>query len=560
MNALARLVSLVVPLVLAPAAFAQWSYLQEAVVDSTLSFGANCALGNSVDLDGDVAVIGVPTPGAAGSPGHALVFRRNAGVWTQEGDLSASDGATADYFGWSVAVEGDRIVVGAIGKYFQTSPGAGAVYVFRRVQGQWIEEQKLMASDPLQSAQFGWSVGLDGATLVAGAPQALYNNEAGRGAAYVFDFNGASWAQSVKLAGLGTVSGARNGSSVAIDADRIVIGARTTYEDNGQTIGTGSGYVFRRTAGVWSQEAKLQATNYVAWAVLGSSAAIDGDRVVLGAPGENINTGAAYVFQRTGAGWQQKARLTGASTDSGDYFGHSVSVDGARIAVGTPNYDSVTPQGNGAIKLFSFDGAVWSEALELLGSPMTLGDTLGNGCAIQGDLVVGGSPSWNMGLMCRAWMWRLDPPDVASYCVAKVNSLGCTPTIAANGTASATAASGLQILATNVRNQKAGLLIYSVTGRASTPFYGGFLCMQLPVRRTTPTNSGGTQLPASDCTGAYSIDMNTFARGTMPGSHPLAALGVPGTVVDVQFWGVDPGFPAPNNVAMTEGLEYIVCP
>ncbi|MEO7153000.1 MAG: hypothetical protein ABI054_00010 [Planctomycetota bacterium] len=145
------------------------------------------------------------------------------------------------------------------------------------------------------------------------------------------------------------------------------------------------------------------------------------------------------------------------------------------------------------------------------------------------------------------------------YCSAKVNSIGCVPVMSFVGAASASASSGFTVTASSVRNQKAGLLLYGVSGRAGLPFQGGFLCVQPPVRRSTGTNSGGTPLPISDCSGLYSIDMNAFAQGLL-GGNPLLALKTPGTVVDSQWWGRDPGFPAPNNSTLSNGLEYSLCP
>jgi hypothetical protein len=141
------------------------------------------------------------------------------------------------------------------------------------------------------------------------------------------------------------------------------------------------------------------------------------------------------------------------------------------------------------------------------------------------------------------------------YCTAKVNSLGCTPAIASIGTPSPVATSGFVVHTPNVRNQKVGLLLYGVTGRAGLPFQGGFLCIAAPVRRSTSVSSGGTALPASDCSGDYSIDMNAFAHGVLGGT-PSPALQVPGTVVDCQWWGRDQGFPVPNNSALSDALEY----
>jgi len=145
------------------------------------------------------------------------------------------------------------------------------------------------------------------------------------------------------------------------------------------------------------------------------------------------------------------------------------------------------------------------------------------------------------------------------YCTAKVNSLGCLPAIGSTGTPSATAGSGFTVTGSNVRNNKAGLLFYGKTGQNSQPFQGGTLCVATPIKRTPVVNSGGNPAPANDCSGVYSIDMNLFAVGGLGGS-PDPALQVQGTVIDCQWWGRDPGFPAPNDTTLSNGLEYTVGP
>jgi len=113
--------------------------------------------------------------------------------------------------------------------------------------------------------------------------------------------------------------------------------------------------------------------------------------------------------------------------------------------------------------------------------------------------------------------------------------------------------------ASNLRNQRIGLLFPGNSGRAAHPFQGGILCVAAPLQRAPQVDSGGSALPAIDCSGVYSIDMNRFAAGGLGGA-PLPALGVAGTLIQCQWWGRDPGFPAPNNATLTEGLEYSICP
>jgi hypothetical protein len=145
-----------------------------------------------------------------------------------------------------------------------------------------------------------------------------------------------------------------------------------------------------------------------------------------------------------------------------------------------------------------------------------------------------------------------------SYCTAKITANACSPAMAFTGSASATAGSGFLVRGTNFINNKNCLLFYGVSGQSAAPFQGGTLCVKSQIKRTPGTNTMGNP-PPNDCSGIPSIDMNLFAVGGLGGT-PLAALQVAGTVVDCQWWGRDPGFVAPNNTQLSNGLEYTVGP
>ena len=145
----------------------------------------------------------------------------------------------------------------------------------------------------------------------------------------------------------------------------------------------------------------------------------------------------------------------------------------------------------------------------------------------------------------------------STYCVAKSNSLGCTPFIESSGVHNANVPGGFVVRGLNVRNNKTGLLLYSMTGQNSAPFQGGTLCVNSPIRRTSGLNSGGAPAPLNDCSGIYSIDMAAFAHGLL-GGLPAPQLLISGQVIDAQFWGRDQGFPAPFNTTLTNGIEWTV--
>ncbi|MHC4407100.1 MAG: FG-GAP repeat protein, partial [Planctomycetota bacterium] len=176
-----------------------------------------------VALDGDTAIIGAVYDDDNGEDsGSAYVFTRTAGVWTQQAKLLASDGASQDWFG-SVALEGDTAIIGASGDD-DNGEDSGSAYVFTRAAGVWTEQAKLLASDGAAFDGFSYLVALDGDTAVI-APWRDDDNGVNSGSAYVFTRTGGVWTEQAKLLASDGAADDYFGRSVALEGDTAIIGA-----------------------------------------------------------------------------------------------------------------------------------------------------------------------------------------------------------------------------------------------------------------------------------------------------------------------------------------------
>jgi len=316
----------------------------------------------SLSSDGNTALVGAQGNTVAGTgAGSAYVFVRSGGSWTQQLKLTASDGATGDAFGSSVwlSIDGNTALVGAPGDDTPAGANAGSAYVFVRSGSTWSQQGKLTAGDGATGDTFGFSVCLnsDGNTALVGAAAGDYvtlgSTGTNAGSAYAFVRSGSTWTQEAKLAAGRLHDQFGLSVSLSSDGNTALIGAK--WDATPADEYAGSAYVFVRSGGSWSQQAQLTAGN----GRFGSSVSLcsDGNTAIVGAVSGRAGLlygGSAYLFTRSGGTWSQQAELTPSDGTRQDAFGRSVSLSGdANMALaGAETHD--TPAGYAAGSAYVF--------------------------------------------------------------------------------------------------------------------------------------------------------------------------------------------------------------
>ncbi|EYF01797.1 FG-GAP repeat protein [Chondromyces apiculatus] len=344
--------------------------------------------GSASAIAGNTLVVGARS--ALDGTGAAYAFVRGESGWIEEAELLAPDGQVGDDFGFSVAISGDTALVGAL--FAKEGPRhTGAVYVFSRESGAWVLETRLVGSESAPFGLFGCSVAIDGDTAVVGAFQVHEKT----GAAYVFGRVGGTWREQAMLVPEEAKSFDDVGISVAISGDTILVGADTRHE---QGEASGAAYVFKREDQVWHQQAKLTASDGKEYRFFGNPVALEGDTAFVGtylADGAAPGSGAVYVYERTGALWQERTKLSPRDGRSGDAFGISLSTAPGKLVVGSSQVDDQGESSGGGYVFLQTEGE-WSEYAKLTAGNGAAGDRVGTSVAIDGNAVVACAP-WRDG-------------------------------------------------------------------------------------------------------------------------------------------------------------------
>lgn len=389
------------------------SWAQQWVQTATLtaSDGAfDDIFGIAVAVHGDTMVIGAIGHNLA--TGSAYVFTESNGVWSQVAELTASDGFQfSESFGGTVAVSGDTVVVTT--GFGCTETATSGAYVFVKPAGGWTnmtETAKLTEPNECNSDDFGFSAAIDGNTIVVGAMNTTVGSNQHQGAVYVYVEPASGWTSTgTPTATLTEAHGASRdllGSALAIQGSTVVAGGASAQFFPAKP---GAVYVFEEPASGWANEnetATLTVTDPNTSNSLGNAVAISNDEatIVAGAPGRggrtSVPSGAAYIYTKPATGWQsatQTSELVSPATAQG--FGFSVAINGPGtiIAVGAPQTATTVGANVGAAYVYRKSSTTgWVPAPKVSAkltppSPET-GAVFGNAVGLRATTVVVGEP------------------------------------------------------------------------------------------------------------------------------------------------------------------------
>lgn len=391
--------------------------------------------GYSVDIDDNYAIIGeINGDSGVGDAGSAHIYKKQCNTWLFMTTLTSSDIAVGDLFGISVAISNDVVIVGAVNDDDNTA-NSGSAYIFRRTGENWVEECKLTASGTTNvNDGFGASVDIDGYAspqkVIVGAERYDgFSND--RGAAWIYEYTESPvcWTEVVRFDG--SNNNARFGLTVALDGIFAVVGAAI-----GQ-FGVGLIDVFREDSpGSWGWVQRI--INDPEYVSIGTAIDLDGTSFIAGVNDLRgntgpVNAGFASVFTYNGSIFVEQAKLTASDRVGGDLFGNSVSISGDVVVVGTRYKDDI-PTDSGAAYIFKRTGTSWTEAIKITSSDLQAGDNFGSAVDVYGTSILVGAYLEDTGGASTGSVYAFDqtlPSDNSAILGGSGNYLTGTHSVAA---------------------------------------------------------------------------------------------------------------------------------
>ena len=312
------------------------------------------SFGKSVNTDGTWVIVGAPGDQTNGnSAGASYLFQWDGASWIEKQKLLADDGKSNDIFGSSVAIYDDTLVVGAHGSG-DKGKSSGSVYVFKYDGFIWKQEKKLLAFDGAKRDYFGYSVAIDKDRIVVGS-YGDDDNGNNSGSAYVYEKENGFWSKITKLLPIDGSKGDRFGISVAIDNDTILIGAQGD-DDNGKNSGSVYSYIRTRLdffVYSWEQDQKITPSDAGQYEYFGSSVSISNNNAVIGAHLKNeteIYAGAAYLFKQISTGddyWTETTKFIADTPQKLAQMGAAVDIYDDKIIAGAVGVEGLGTNSGG---------------------------------------------------------------------------------------------------------------------------------------------------------------------------------------------------------------------
>ncbi len=521
------------------------------------------AFGWCVDIVGDIAAVGAigeddacPSDPLNCNSGVVYAYARQGDTWIESGRLTASDAFSGDQFGQDLSIWGNRIVVGAHQK------GPGAAYVFVNNGSGWVEEQKLLGSDSLPTYHFGHAVSIVEESILIGTMRDAHaGNESG--SAFRFEFDGTSWVETAKLTASNAQAFSRYGRAIASTADWAMVGA-PFMDQVGANSGAvytyprdDNGTPGNRLDDLWPETQILVGSDTDDGDLFGRSLAIEGNTLVVAAALAEVNgvaSGAAYVYEfQAGSGnWVEVQKIFANDADLDDQFGMSVEIDGDRMLVGARGDDQGETNA-GAIYLFErAPGSVgaWVQTAKIVATDPTFDASMGDEMAVSlsgKTAFIGSRFSATAGdLVGEAYVYDLEADIGTKYCTVTTNSTGQISTVTANGSL-LVAANNLTLNAIQLPPNRFGYFLSS-TAQGFFPLAGGSLgnlCLNGSVGRYTSSIFD---------TGSAGVAAQVVNPNAIPNASATPSMAMPGESYSFQAWHRDVvgGMPVSN---FTEPVE-----
>ncbi|MGB9597895.1 MAG: FG-GAP repeat protein, partial [Candidatus Poribacteria bacterium] len=370
--------------------------------------------GYSVSVSGDYLMWGQEQL-IENKPGKAYIKHS---VTFQEWLLTANNGRNGDRFGRSVSIDGNWAIIGADGDD-TVGAEAGAAYIFHFDGTNWVQQQKIVGLDTTRDDGFGCSVCISGDFAIVGA----YGNN-GKGAAYIFYFNGTRWVQQAKITANDAPVNDLFGWSVSINNNYAIVGDPFNDLIDGVIDDSGAVYIFYYDGTNWVQQAKLVASDPESFNRFGYSVSISVDYAIAGSLLDDdfgTDSGSAYIFHRNGTNWEQVQKLTADNAKSGDWFGYSVSINEDYTLVGSPldNYKNID---SGSVFLYKYDGTKWALRGKLTGTSASTDTRFGlYVCTKSNKIIMGGTGTASWLLSMPSIDLIQDTPEAGSSFNFRIN-------------------------------------------------------------------------------------------------------------------------------------------